>query len=509
MARGNALVSFKGTKIDDGIAELAADPRTAGVVLYGPLNIIDAEQTKELTSDLVDAAGRSLIFAVDQEGGQLLGAGPDLTPFAGNMALGAVGDPKLTRAIAGAIGRELRGVGINVNLAPVADVASRPHNPGMGIRSFGDDPAAVATHVSAFVEGTQDQGVAATLKHFPGKGEATVDPHHELPVLDLDRDHLDRVELPPFRAGIEAGAKLLMVGHYGLPAVTLDENTPTSVSDTVMDGLIRGELGYEGVIVTDALDMGGFSGFAPDAPLTAGADLLLFGPAQAGLLPTTKTVPSTRLDHLFTWLEAAPPLEPPALGSARHSSLATELARRSVTLVKDDAGLLPLQPDPDVRILAIMPQPRNLTPADTSASVPPMLASSLRRRHAKTTEIVVPFEPSDSDITGCREEAAKHGIVVVGTIDATNSQADLVKALCSTAVPIVTVALRTPYDLAAYPVSGTHLCTYGILEPTMIALADVLFGAPPAGRLPVPIPGLFSSGHGMQSFADHSPRMAL
>jgi beta-N-acetylhexosaminidase len=213
VARGNALVSFKGTKVDDGVAKLAADPRTAGVVLYGPLNIIDAEQTKELTSDLVDAAGRSLIFAVDQEGGQLLGAGPDLTPFAGNMALGAVGDPKLTRAIAGAIGRELRGVGINVNLAPVADVASRPHNPGMGIRSFGDDPAAVATHVSAFVEGTQDQGVAATLKHFPGKGEATVDPHHELPKLDVDRGHLDRVELPPFRAGIVAGAKLLLVGH--------------------------------------------------------------------------------------------------------------------------------------------------------------------------------------------------------------------------------------------------------------------------------------------------------
>ncbi len=144
--------------------------RVAGVVFYLPLNIENARQTRRLTSDLVAAAGRPLLFAIDQEGGQLLAAGPDATPFPGNMALGAVGDTALTERVAAAIGRELRALGINVDLAPVADIATRPYNPSMGIRSFGEDTAAVADHTAAFVRGLQGEGVAATLEALPGKG---------------------------------------------------------------------------------------------------------------------------------------------------------------------------------------------------------------------------------------------------------------------------------------------------------------------------------------------------
>ncbi|MGH8928473.1 MAG: glycoside hydrolase family 3 N-terminal domain-containing protein, partial [Acidimicrobiia bacterium] len=174
---GSALVAFSGTQVDARIAELVRDPRVAGVTLYGPLNIDNALQTQRLTEDLRTAASRELLIGVDQEGGQLVAAGPETTHFAGNMALGAVGDEDLARLIGQAIGRELAALGINVNYAPVADVATKPDNPSLGIRSFGEDPAAVARLTAATVTGMQSVGVAATLKHFPGKGEAEVDPH--------------------------------------------------------------------------------------------------------------------------------------------------------------------------------------------------------------------------------------------------------------------------------------------------------------------------------------------
>lgn len=494
---GNALVSFRGKSIDAQTAELFADPRVAGAMLYGPLNIEGAEQTRDLVDGLTEAAGHPLLVCVDQEGGQLLGAGPDATPFAGNMALGAIGDEDLTTRVAAAIGRELRALGITVDLAPVVDIATRPYNPSMGIRSFGEDPKLVSGLSAAFVSGLQGEGVAATLKHFPGKGEASVDPHDELPVLDLDLERLDDVEFAPFRAGIDAGAHLLMVGHYGLPAVTGERNLPTSVSPKVMEDVIRGRLGFEGVIVTDALDMGGFGGREPDAPLGAGADLLLYGPAQAGSLPATPAAGSRRLRKLLDWLEGFTDPELSVVGCSDHQKLAAEVAERSITLVRDEAGLLPIRPRSDSRILAIMPRPRNLTPADTSDSVEPGLAEAIRVRHRTTTEVIVDFDPSPADVAGAVSQARDHDFVVVGTIDAGAAQADLVAALLGTGIPTVTVAMRTPYDLASYPTAPTFVCSYGILPATLDALAESLFGAPMPGRLPVAVPGLYPVGHGL------------
>jgi beta-N-acetylhexosaminidase len=475
-----------------------ADPRVAGVTLYRSLNIEDARQTRQLTQDLVAAAGRQLLVAVDQEGGQLLGAGPDTTSFAGNMALGATGDPGLALEIAGAIGRELRALGANVDYAPVADVASRPSNPSLGIRSFGEDPAAVSAFVRAFVTGLQQEGVAATLKHFPGKGEAGVDPHDRLPVLDLDQDRLDRVEFAPFRAGIEAGARLVMVGHYGLPAITGDRHLPTSVSAAVLGGLLRERLGFSGLIVTDALDMGGFAGMSAEAPLQAGADLLLYGPRQAGSLPSSPGEPSRRLSDLLRWLAGFPIPDLSVVGCADHRRLAAELAARSITLVRDVTGMIPLHTHAGTRILTIMPRPVDLTPADTSSLVTPVLAAAIRRHHRTTSEMLVRHDPTDAEIAAAARQAREHDLVVIGTIDAGHSQAALVADLLGTGVPVVAVALRTPYDLARYPAAPAYLCSYGILPPTMDALADALFGAPISGRLPVAIPGLYPIGHGLR-----------
>lgn len=499
MAAGNALVSFRGMRVDDDSAALVADPRVGGVVLYRGLNVESAGQARALTTALNDAAGRQLLFAIDQEGGQLLAAGPDATAFAGNMALGAVGDTGLTGRVAEAIGKELRAMGINVDLAPVADVATRPYNPSMGIRSFGEDSKAVSAHTAAFVRGLQRQGVAATLKHFPGKGEADVDPHDVLPVLDLDMDRLEEVEFAPFRAGIEAGAKLLMVGHYGLPAVTGDRTIPTSVSSEVMVNLVRGSLGFTGLVVTDALDMGGFGGRDDLAPLDAGADLLLYGPAQTGALPARPADVSERLGAVLDWLDGFDQPDLDVVGSDQHLSLAGEVAARSITLVRDEDDLLPLSLDPGQRILAIMPRPKDLTPADTSSLVEPGLAAAIRSRHPETTEVIVDFHPEPGEIAHVVEQARLHDLVVIGTIDASPAQAAMVNALLDDDATVIAVALRTPYDLASYPGAGTYLCSYGILPSTLEALAAALFTGETPGRLPVSIPGLYPVGHGMSS----------
>jgi beta-N-acetylhexosaminidase len=316
-------------------------------------------------------------------------------------------------------------------------------------------------------------------------------------VLDIDVERLDEVEFPPFRAGIDAGAQLLMVGHYGLPAIIGDRTTPTSLSSVVMNDLIRGRLGFSGVIVTDALDMGAFGGADPDAPLGAGADLLLYGPRQAGALPATPPTESIRLQKLFDWLSGFEDRDLSLVGCGEHQMLATELGRRSITLVRDEAGLLPMTPGADSRILAVMPQPKDLTPADTSSSVKAGLADALRTQHRGTTELVTSFDPTDDEIAVAVSQAAHHDYVVVGTIDATPAQAQLVKSVLATGTPTVTVAMRTPYDLASYPEASTYVCTYGILPPSLDALAAALFGGPMPGRLPVAIPDLYPVRHGI------------
>jgi beta-N-acetylhexosaminidase len=489
------MVAFEGTSVDSRLADLMQDARVAGVTLYGALNITNAEQTLRLTEDLQRAAGRPVLVAVDQEGGQLTAAGPDTTHFAGNMALGATGDTELAEKVGRAIGTELRALGITVNYAPVADIASRPWNPSLGIRSFGEAPALVGAMTAAMAGGMQSAGVAATVKHFPGKGEAAVDPHHGLPVLELDLDRLGRVEFAPFREGIKAGARLLMVGHYGLPAITGDRTTPTSISPVVINELIRGQLGFDGLVVTDALDMGGFGGAAPELPLAAGADLLLYGPAQIGSLPAWHGESNPRVVELMTWLSHGeqPPLE--MVGCSEHQELAATLARRSITLVRND-GLLPLRLGSDDRILAVMPQPTDLTPADTSSLVQPGLATAIRARHRQTSEFIIGQEPTDAEVASVLEAATRHDLIVVGTIDAGQSQANLVTELVATEKPVVAVALRTPYDLARYQSARTYVCTYGIHPASMEALAAALFGDGSfPGRLPAAVPGIYPVGH--------------
>jgi beta-N-acetylhexosaminidase len=508
------MLAFEGMTLPEPMARRLRERPAAGVTLFRHANVQDPGQLRELTDAIQSLAPADLRFliAIDQEGGQLAGLGAASTPFAGAMALGAADDEDLAQRVGSAIGRELRAAGVNVNYAPVCDLATNPANPGLGVRAFGSDAERVTQLVAAFVRGLAASGVAATLKHFPGMGEIPADTHHGVVAAAVDAERLRARELLPFRGGIAAGAEMVMSGHAAVPAVTGRDDLPATLAAPVVTGLLRDELGFTGVAISDALNMralaqdAGGRAIEAIAGLRAGLDLLLLVAgdegaaldealvlaADRGLLPADGIAASLgRVATLRRRLSAPPAEGEPetsVIGCAAHRALADELARRSITLVRDDGDLLPLRLDPAAEVFAVMPLPADLTPADTSSTVAPGLAAAIRRHHPRVTEHIVGQEPTDAQIASARAAAAGADVLMIGTISASlqPGQVALVEALLAIGRPTVTVALRTPWDGDAYPTAGTHICTYSLLEPSLVALADALFGrAPFPGRLPV------------------------
>ena len=251
----------------------------AGVTVFGP-NIAGPEQLAGLTAQLRSAGGLPLV-AIDEEGGDVTRiAHLTGSPYPGNAALGAVDDAGLTAAVYQALGQDLAALGVNVNLAPSVDVNTAADNPVIGIRSFGSDPDLVARHAAAAVRGLQAAGVAACAKHFPGHGSTSADSHHGIVTLQASLDLLRRRDLPPFVAAIAAGVRGVMPGHLRVPELTGD--APATLSAAALSGLLRGELGFTGVVISDALEMRAVSDLygIPEAAVlavAAGTDLLCFG----------------------------------------------------------------------------------------------------------------------------------------------------------------------------------------------------------------------------------------
>ena len=512
---GRVMLAFEGLSLPAAVADRLRKAPAAGVTLFRHVNVRSPGQVRALTDALQDAAGGGsaaggLLIAADQEAGQFIALGDGSTPFAGNMALGAVDDVGLTERVGRAIGTEARAMGVNVVYAPVLDVASNPLNPALGIRSFGDDASLVGRHGTAMVRGLQSAGVAACVKHFPGAGEAVDDPHHGLTNVRASRAVLSTRELAPFREAVAAGARVAMSAHVALPAVTGRDDVPATLSRDVMTGLLRGELGFDGVSITDALDMAGVGrgpGGIPDvvAAIQAGVDLLLTAAdpvardgieralvdaAARGLFEEEgRAATERRLTALREWLASfgdAPDID--VVGSSEHQGLAAELATRSITLVRDPAGLLPVRWSHVRRVLAVMPRPTDLTPADTSSTVAPALAAALRRYHGDVDEVVVEPELDASAIAAVGNRAASVDLAVIGTIDAhrLRSQLELVETVAATGTPTIAVAMRGPWDVATYPRNVTALATYSILPGSLGALATVLAGdAEAPGHLPV------------------------
>jgi beta-N-acetylhexosaminidase len=279
LALGTLLAAFPGGSAPGWAYELLTEG-LAGHTLFGT-NVIDPAQVALLTASLRGARADALV-AIDEEGGDVTRlAHRTGSPYPGNAALGTVDDPDLTRAVYAAIGGDLAAAGINLDLAPTVDVNTADDNPIIGTRSFGSDPALVVRHATAAIEGLQSAGVAACAKHFPGHGATISDSHLELPTVEATLELLRGRDLPPFAAAVAAGSQAIMSAHIRVPALT--GNDPGTFSKRVLSDLLRGEYGFGGAIVTDALEMRGAAatagGVGPAAvrALAAGADLLCIG----------------------------------------------------------------------------------------------------------------------------------------------------------------------------------------------------------------------------------------
>jgi len=276
-------VGFHSKTIDKEIEDLIKNYHIGGVI-YFSRNIENLEQTSILSKNLQElalnnGAGIPLFISVDQEGGKVRRI-KDLTYFPANIEIGATGDKELSRKAAAVTAKELKELGINVNLAPVLDVNNNPSNPVIGSRSFGADPELVAEMGVAYIEGLQGQGVVATAKHFPGHGDTAVDSHFELPVINHDRERLDQIELYPFKKAIEAGVDSIMVAHIYFSDIEPVAGMPATLSKAVLNNLLREELNFEGVIITDDLEMGAITNFFGTAAaavktIEAGSDIVL------------------------------------------------------------------------------------------------------------------------------------------------------------------------------------------------------------------------------------------
>ena len=518
------LLSFEGTTAP--LAQL--DIRPAGFIFFSG-NARSAEQTRALTSRLQAAADYPLLFGIDQEGGTVStlrddDEGGGWTLFPGNLALGAAGDPALARAVGEAIGLELAFAGFNLNFAPVVDVASEPENPVVGGRSFGSDPAQVGALGAAFAAGLERAGVAAVAKHFPGHGGTLTDSHLSLPVVTRSRAGLERLELPPFRALIDAGVPAVMSAHVVYPAL---DDLPATLSKPVLTGLLRRELGFGGVVVTDALNMRAITGrYSPgEAALRsvqAGADLLLLVGDEAVQNEVYRTLQAAledgRLgrDRVLGALSRTSKLaarypprnvlqnvpHPDALRPdlVAHRALAQKVAQRAATLLWND-GLLPIHASQ--QILVVAPQPRGYGDAQHLGSV-------FKAARAGVRSVVIGEEPTAAERAEAVQKAATADVVVLASYHGFGAfpagLAALEADLAATGTPLVVVALGNPDDARFFSARpDAYAAVYGYRDVNLQAARDLLLGKRrPGGRLPVPVAtGLgetFPAGAGMEDY---------
>lgn len=515
-------------------ADVLARYRLGGIILFAwAHNTRDPRQIADLSNGLQRASlgqprGLPVLISTDQEHGVVCRVGGPAALFPGAMAIGAAGDRADARTLGLLAGRELRAMGIRQNYSPVADVNVDPANPVIGVRSFGADPQAVARLVAAEAEGYRAAGVAATAKHFPGHGDTNIDSHTGFPVITHTREEWETLDAPPFRAAIAAGVDSLMTAHIVVPSLDASGD-PATLSRAVVTGILREELGYDGVVVTDALDMAGVrtrygDERVPVLALRAGVDQLLNPPkldlAWNAVLKAVRDGELTerRLDasvlRILRLKARLGLLDEPyvdvagtgrTVGTPAHLAAAARLAERTTTLLVNEGPVLPLSPRVHPRILVVGADPAS--PSGTTGPPTEVLAAALRELGFTATALSTGTAPSAEVIARAVAAAGGADAVVAATYNVTadSSQRVLVERLAATGRPVVAAAIRNPYDVAQLPFARACLATYCWTDVELRAAARVIAGAvAPRGRLPVavrraddPARVLHPIGHGL------------
>ncbi|MEU3124773.1 glycoside hydrolase family 3 N-terminal domain-containing protein [Streptomyces sp. NPDC047726] len=517
-------------------AELISTYHVGGIIYFAwAHNTRDPHQIADLSNGIQRAglAGRTplpLLVSTDQEHGIVCRVGEPATLLPGAMALGAGGSRSDARTAGRIAGAELAALGINQNYAPDADVNVNPANPVIGVRSFGSDPESVAGMVAAQVKGYQSAGIASTAKHFPGHGDTSTDSHTGLPVIRHTREQWAELDAPPFRAAVAAGIDSIMTAHIVVPALDPSED-PATLSHPILTGILREELGYDGVVVTDALGMEGVrtkygDERVPVLALLAGVDQLLnppdlkvawnavLGAVRSGEISEARIEESIlRILRLKTRLGL---FRDPyvthrgvdrTVGVRSHLATADRIAERTTTLLANTGSLLPLSRRSHRNLLVVGADPAS--PSGTTGPPTTTLAGAFEELGFAATALSTGTAPTQAKIAEAVAAAAGKDAVVVGTynVSATSSQRTLVSALAATGVPVITVAIRNPYDIAQLAGTGyaASLAAYSWTDVELRAAARVIAGrARPEGRLPVtvqradaPAQALYPVGYGL------------
>ncbi|MFB9462096.1 glycoside hydrolase family 3 protein [Streptomyces cinereospinus] len=515
-------------------AELLARYRLGGVIYFTwARNTRTPHQIAELSNGIQQASldlprGLPVLISTDQEHGTVARVGRPATLFPGAMAVGAGGSRADARTLGRVAGEELRALGIRQDYSPVADVNVNPANPVIGVRSFGADPEAVAGLVAAEAAGYQGAGVAATAKHFPGHGDTEVDSHYGFPVIEHTREQWETIDAPPFRAAIRAGVDSVMTAHIMVPALD-PSGDPATLSRPILTGILREELGYDGVVVTDSLGMEGVrtkygDDRVPVLALRAGVDQLLNPPrldvAWNAVLAAVRDGELTeeRLDtSVLRVLRLKARLglfEDPyvsargvdrAVGTGPHLAAADRIAERTTTLLVNEGGLLPLSAREHPRLLVAGADPAS--PSGTTGPPTGVLAAALGELGFTATALSTGTAPSAATVERAVAAARDADAVVVATynVTAADSQRTLVERLLATGTPVVAVAVRNPYDVAQLPGVRGYLASYSWTDVELRAAARVIAGTvAPRGKLPVPVQRaddparvLYPVGHGL------------
>lgn len=496
--------SFHGITASAEILARVARGTMRSFCLFANQNVESPAQLRQMNQSIHQSAITNgqlpPLIGIDQEGGQLIAIGGGATELPGNMALGATRSPELARKAGQVLGRELLAMGINLNFAPALDVNINPRNPVIGIRSFGDNPELVGQLGAEMIHGLQSEGVVATAKHFPGHGDTSNDSHHAVSIVEHHNQRMQDVELSPFKDAIKADVGAVMTAHIIYTA--FDKDNPATLSSKILTELLRAELGFEKLIITDAMDMYAVARYGTkqsvNLALKAGCDIILLAHIQNqfALADQFRGRENPTSVARIMDIQAELPREYPSLdvvGCKEHHQIAQDIADKSITLVRDEIHQIPLQLTTEDSIAVVTVRPQNLTPADTSAVVDIQLAESIRARHANTLALQISHTPTDTEIRDVLAQLDSIDTIIVGTISAEQypDQAKLITALQERGDSPIVIALRTPYDILAFPTIQTYLCAYGIREATTEAITKVLFGEIPAtGILPCEIPDI-------------------
>lgn len=486
------MVGFEGYEVDDLLRRCVLEWRTGGVILFDR-NIRDPEQLSSLCRRLQElrrrVADTPLLIAVDQEGGTVARVRKGATVFPGNLALGLASPPEDAYLQGRITGRELRELGINMNLAPVLDLYRSGGSHSLGLRSLGSDPERVASLGTALIEGTQAGGVAAVAKHFPGKGGAGRDSHRELPVIEADEMTLQGRDLLPFRRAAAGGVKAMMTSHAAYPSLDRGKIRPGTLSPSLMTGLLREELGFRGVLISDDLGMGAVAGFCPieeavRGGLAAGVDILLvchsprereraWGELEmiaAGEHSLRRRLEESgeRISALKSGLRAE---AEPAFSGDDGDDLASRIARGAITICPP-AGSGPILPR---RFLLVWFRPERTVEVESAAG-PAGPAHFFREAGFDPEVAELSLDPGPEERSAVKSRLAGHRAVLLTSYDAYRfpRQRQLIEEVLRSRPDARLAVVRDPRDAGLFPGAARLIITRGYGSYSLRALSEAL-----------------------------------